>query len=70
MARNREQSTCRNCGAEAYARDLCEPCYRFERRTGERRDPAAPSRLMDRRLAKLVRELEARNIRLLLSQSR
>jgi hypothetical protein len=70
MPRHREQDACFNCGLPAYARNLCEPCYRYERRTGRRRSgQAVLESVFERREHQIVRELEAAAIRLLLAGS-
>ena len=65
MGRHREQADCR-CGLPAYALSLCHACYRYTRRTGERRTVSAEiteERLFSRRENRIIRELEAEVVR-------
>ncbi len=69
MARPKTQSSCLHGCGPAYALDLCEPCYRFQRRTGKARDgdpPGSPRRL-HRNYLNLLGELEGQE---LVSQAR
>lgn len=69
MSRPRTQDLCR-CGLPAYALNLCEACYRYERRTGLRRKAVSlevtEERLFARREHRIIRDLERKVMRTLL----